>query len=121
LKQRTLKDVRGNEYDLVDLVMDYKSKVNFGSIPNEGELAAFIAYAIAFPNSFLALVDTYNTLKSGIPNFVLVSLSLFHLGYTPIGIDEFVWTPAIWRIYRKKRAKFSDKSLCSLIFHHSND
>jgi nicotinate phosphoribosyltransferase len=86
LKQRTLKDVRGNEYDLVDLVMDYKSKVNFGSIPNEGELAAFIAYAIAFPNSFLALVDTYNTLKSGIPNFVLVSLSLFHLGYTPIGI-----------------------------------
>ncbi len=30
---------------------------------NEGELAAFCAYAVAFPNSFLALVDTYEVLK----------------------------------------------------------
>lgn len=30
---------------------------------NKGELAAFSAYAIAFPTGFLALVDTYNVLK----------------------------------------------------------
>ena len=27
---------------------------------NQGELAAFIAYAQAFPDGFLALVDTYD-------------------------------------------------------------
>ena len=30
---------------------------------NEGEFASFIAYAIAFPNKFIALVDTYDALK----------------------------------------------------------
>ena len=30
---------------------------------NEGELASFIAFAIAFPQSFLMLVDTYDVLK----------------------------------------------------------
>lgn len=29
----------------------------------EGELAAYISYAIAFPSNFLALVDTYNVLR----------------------------------------------------------
>jgi nicotinic acid phosphoribosyltransferase len=30
---------------------------------NESELAAFTAYAQSFPNGFLALVDTYDTLE----------------------------------------------------------
>ena len=30
---------------------------------SDGELAAFIAYAMAFPSGFLALVDTYEVLK----------------------------------------------------------
>jgi hypothetical protein len=30
---------------------------------NEGEFAAFCAYALAFPDGFLALVDTYDTLQ----------------------------------------------------------
>ncbi|CDJ54124.1 nicotinate phosphoribosyltransferase, putative [Eimeria brunetti] len=42
----------------------------------EGELAAFTAYAMTFPDNFLALVDTYNTLSSGIPNFLAVSLAM---------------------------------------------
>ena len=53
---------------------------------NASELAAFTSYAIAFPSNFLALVDTYDVLKSGLPNFLAVSLALKACGYTPLGI-----------------------------------
>ena len=53
---------------------------------NESELAAFTSYAIAFPRSFLALVDTYNVLQSGLPNFCAVALALRELGYSALGI-----------------------------------
>lgn len=53
---------------------------------NEGELAAFIAYATAFPDSFLSLIDTYDTLASGLLNFILVAMVLDDLGYQAVGI-----------------------------------
>ncbi|XP_072042546.1 nicotinate phosphoribosyltransferase-like [Amphiura filiformis] len=52
----------------------------------KGELAAFIAYARSFPKGFLALVDTYDVMKSGLVNFCAVALALDELGYRPIGI-----------------------------------
>lgn len=51
-----------------------------------GELGAFIQYASAFPSKFLALVDTYNTLESGINNYCSVAISLIKLGYKPLGV-----------------------------------
>jgi nicotinate phosphoribosyltransferase len=53
---------------------------------NESELISFCAYAIAFPNSFLALIDTYDTLKSGTPNYVAVALTLKKCGFQPVGV-----------------------------------
>ncbi|KAJ8020287.1 Nicotinate phosphoribosyltransferase [Holothuria leucospilota] len=53
---------------------------------NEGEFAAFIAYSMSFPERFLALLDTYDVLKSGLPNFCAVALALNELGYKAIGI-----------------------------------
>jgi nicotinate phosphoribosyltransferase len=55
-------------------------------LTNDGELAAFIAYASAFPASFLCLVDTYDTVDSGLLNFCMVALVLNDLGYIPRGI-----------------------------------
>lgn len=52
----------------------------------DSELAAFIAYAIAFPNAFLALIDTYSVEKSGLLNFCAVALALNDLGYKALGV-----------------------------------
>ncbi|KAM4689581.1 nicotinate phosphoribosyltransferase [Discoglossus pictus] len=54
--------------------------------PNVGELAAFVSYAISFPRNFLVVVDTYNVMKSGVPNFCAVALALTELGYEVKGV-----------------------------------
>lgn len=50
------------------------------------ELAAFRAYADTFPSSTILLVDTYDTLKSGIPNAITVARELRALGHELHGI-----------------------------------
>ncbi|MBQ4053685.1 MAG: nicotinate phosphoribosyltransferase, partial [Clostridia bacterium] len=56
-------------------VMDY---------PTEYE--AFRAYANAYPDSCMLLVDTYDTLRSGVPNAIKVFKELKAAGHTPKGI-----------------------------------
>ncbi|XP_017776136.1 PREDICTED: nicotinate phosphoribosyltransferase-like [Nicrophorus vespilloides] len=53
---------------------------------SDGELAAFISFAVAFPDGFMALVDTYDVKRSGLLNFCAVALALNDLGYQAIGI-----------------------------------
>lgn len=50
------------------------------------ELDAFRAYCNTFPNNALLLVDSYDTLKSGIPNAITAFKELKDKGYNPIGI-----------------------------------
>jgi nicotinate phosphoribosyltransferase len=85
LKDHTLTGTDGKVHDFVKMVLEIRAELGFNHT-NEGELASFIAYAQAFPREFLALVDTYDTLKSGVPNFVCVALGLLKLGYRPIGV-----------------------------------
>ena len=56
-------------------VMDY---------PTEYE--AFRAYAKAYPDSCMLLVDTYDTLRSGVPNAIKVFKELRAAGHKPKGI-----------------------------------
>lgn len=52
----------------------------------EGELGAFMAYAQNYPDDCLLLVDTINTLESGIPNAIRVFEMLRRKGHKPVGI-----------------------------------
>ena len=73
------------QVEFVELVLQKRKIMNFEN-SNNGELAAFIAYAQSFPRGVVALVDTYDTLSSGVPNFICVGWALHELGYKPIGI-----------------------------------
>jgi nicotinate phosphoribosyltransferase len=52
----------------------------------EGELGAFRAYANLYPDDCLLLVDTIDTLESGIPNAITVFEELRRKGHEPVGI-----------------------------------
>lgn len=49
-----------NGVNILEKVLQYKKELNFHT--HEGELAAFIMYAKAFPENFTTLIDTYSTL-----------------------------------------------------------
>jgi nicotinate phosphoribosyltransferase len=91
IKDLAVKDkVTGDNVGLLPKVFEYREKLNEDNpayeTTNDGELAAFIAYAAAFPQSFLCLIDTYDTLRSGLLNFILVALVLDDCGYNSVGI-----------------------------------
>lgn len=69
LPVRTLKHKEtGQEEDFVDLCQSFRTEVARvmrvnESQASEGEFAAFVAYALSFPDGFLALIDTYDVAK----------------------------------------------------------
>jgi len=52
----------------------------------QGELAAFQAYADLYPDDCLLLVDTVDTLESGVPHAIKVFEGLKRKGHQPVGI-----------------------------------
>ncbi|MBP7146212.1 MAG: nicotinate phosphoribosyltransferase [Acidobacteria bacterium] len=52
----------------------------------EGELGAFRAFAELYPDDCLLLVDTIDTLGSGVPNAIRVFEELRRAGHRPLGI-----------------------------------
>ena len=52
----------------------------------DSELDAFRKYAELYPDSCLLLVDTFDTLKSGVPNAIKVFDELVAKGHKPLGI-----------------------------------
>ncbi|KAF1744657.1 hypothetical protein MXB_5577 [Myxobolus squamalis] len=52
----------------------------------ESEYEAFAGFASSFPDKYLVIIDTYNVLRSGLPNFCAVALALHQSGHRPIGV-----------------------------------
>lgn len=124
LKNTILKDSKGNEHDIKELALKFRSELGYTST-NEGELAAFISYAMAFPSEFLALADTYDIMKSGIPNFMSVALALSSIGYKPLGIridsgDLAYYSKEIRKFFTEIDNKYSN-GFSKLIIVASND
>ena len=75
----------GPPRDLLKMALEYRSALGWHTTQLK-ELYAFVSFAYAYPDSFTALVDSYNTLESGVKNFLLVALALHDLGYSAKGI-----------------------------------
>ncbi|KAL0381851.1 UNVERIFIED_CONTAM: Nicotinate phosphoribosyltransferase 1 [Sesamum angustifolium] len=93
--EKSLRSCDGSKVceDFVSLVQTWLNKLKWSQLldgifgeTNQSELAAFVSYALAFPKTFLALVDTYDVMRSGVPNFSAVALALNDLGYKAVGI-----------------------------------
>jgi len=69
---------------------------------HDGELASFIAYAFSFSTNLLCLVDTYDTLNSGVPNFLCVAFALQDASMHPKGIRLDSGDLALFSIETKK-------------------
>jgi nicotinate phosphoribosyltransferase len=65
--------------------LEVKKELNIHGA-NEGELAAFISFAMDFPGYFVALIDTYHTVDSGAMNFCIVAIALERNGQRARGI-----------------------------------
>lgn len=112
------KEQNSKLHEFIGAVLETRKELGYFHT-NNGELAAFIAYAHAFPEGFLALVDTYNTLKSGIPNFICVALALIKLGHKPIGVR--IDSGDLAYLSKETRGIFRKHSLGDMIIVASND
>lgn len=83
------------------------------------ELEAFRAYARTFPDECLLLVDTYNVIKSGVPNAIKVGLELEAEGYHFQGIR--LDSGDLTYLSRVARRMLDEAGLKSAIIVGSND
>ena len=93
---------------------------------SQSELAAFIAYATAFPEGFLALIDTYDVIRTGLPNFCTVAMALHECGYQPKGIrldsgDLAYLSNLVRQTFEKVARSFSVPWFSQLTIVASND
>ncbi|XP_074523797.1 nicotinate phosphoribosyltransferase isoform X2 [Halichoeres trimaculatus] len=129
---QTLVAVNGDPdpVDIISLTKGWLSRVcellkaQPGKI-HEGELAAFLSYAIAYPQNFLPVVDSYSV-KCGLLNFCAVALALCELGYRPVGVrldsgDLCRQSIDVHHVFRLCSEHFSVAAFDSLIIVGTNN
>ncbi|KAL3278026.1 hypothetical protein HHI36_013367 [Cryptolaemus montrouzieri] len=121
----------GEKREFLQYAMKWREKLMSSfqvptSQASDGEFAAFISFAIAFPDMFMALVDTYDVVKSGLFNFCSVALALHDFGYSPIGIrldsGDLAYLSNVARNHFRKIADiYQIPSFENLVIMASND
>jgi len=125
LKTTSIKHAQtGEMVDLLPLAQKVLKECDFHT--NTAELASFIHQAIVFPTNFLALVDTYDSLKSGVPNFLAVSYGLHFAGYKGKGIrldsgDLVELSKATRQMFKDFAAKYDLPYAANFLITASND
>ncbi|XP_060890188.1 nicotinate phosphoribosyltransferase isoform X1 [Labrus mixtus] len=130
---QTLVAVNGDPdpVDIISLTKGWLSRVcelleaQPGKI-REGELAAFLSYAIAYPQNFLPVIDSYSVGCSGLLNFCAVALALCELGYQPVGVrldsgDLCRQSVDVRRVFRLCSEHFSIPAFDSLTIVGTNN
>lgn len=130
---QTLVAVNGepDPVDFISLTKGWLSRVCelLGAEPGkirEGELAAFLSYAIAYPHNFLPVIDSYSVSCSGVLNFCAVALALCELGYRPVGVrldsgDLCRQSVDVRHLFRLCSEHFSVSTFDSLIIVGTNN
>ncbi|KAM9832232.1 nicotinate phosphoribosyltransferase [Neosynchiropus ocellatus] len=93
---------------------------------HEGEFAAFLSYAVAYPRNFLPVIDSYSVTCSGLLNFCAVAAALCELGYQPVGVrldsgDLCGQSVEVRRVFRLCSEQFSMAPFLSLVIVGSNN
>lgn len=121
-----IKDFITGEYirDFKSYVFDINGITESDLKTNKSELASFITYAWTQPENFLALIDTFDTLESGLKNYCLVANSLINLNYEPKGVR--IDSGDLSYLSMKIKEKFNQMSLIysvynSMVIVASND
>lgn len=83
------------------------------------ELSSFRAYARTFPDSCILLVDTYDTLKSGIPNALTVARELREQGHELAGVR--IDSGDLAYLSRVSRQQFDDAGFPNVKILASNE
>ncbi len=84
------------------------------------EYTAFKNYAELYPDACILFVDTYDILKSGVPNAIRVFKEM-HAEGIPLHAMESVWTAVTWLIFQKGRKMLEEAGFPDAIISASND
>ena len=85
----------------------------------DNELDSFRAYADVYPDNCLLLVDTYDVLKSGVPNAIKVFDELKAKGHKPKGIR--IDSGDLQYLSNESKKLFEEAGYYDLIYTASND
>ncbi|KAA0708202.1 Nicotinate phosphoribosyltransferase [Triplophysa tibetana] len=120
----------GSGIDFISLVKGRLSAVcqllgSKAELIREGELAAFMSFAIAYPHNFLPVIDSYSVSCSGLVCFCAVALALCDLKYQPLGVrldsgDLCRQSLEVRRVFKECSKQFSVPQFESLIIVGTN-